>query len=225
MPTFLIFNLTASLSSMGELAGHERRGSLMWPGRSALIGLMGAALGIDRDGDFSALDSLIIDVAIFESGAPLRDYHTIETVPTSASKKPNSRTEALHEAHGKTNTSITLRDYRTDAVFGIAVQGNSLERIERALNKPHYSLYLGRKSCPLSAPTGAKRVEAETSADALKFLQMPSWRRDIVCAHTLITDDPLGEPINDVPLDRQRWHFSTRRVGLHAVSIELQGGA
>ena len=77
MQPFLVFGLTASLGAMGELAGHERRGSLIWPARSAIIGLMGAALGIERDGNFSALDALTIDVAIFDEGVPLRSYPTI----------------------------------------------------------------------------------------------------------------------------------------------------
>ena len=58
MQPFLIFCLTANLGAMGELAGHERRGALTFPGRSAVIGLMAAALGIRREGDFSALEAL-----------------------------------------------------------------------------------------------------------------------------------------------------------------------
>ncbi|ETD85499.1 CRISPR-associated protein Cas5 [Rhodobacter capsulatus YW1] len=80
MQPFLIFGLSASLAAMGELAGHERGGSLIWPGRSALLGRPGAALGIRRDGDFTALDALDASVAIFDAGAALRDYHTIESV-------------------------------------------------------------------------------------------------------------------------------------------------
>ncbi|AHJ63204.1 Hypothetical protein GbCGDNIH3_1377 [Granulibacter bethesdensis] len=220
---FLVFGLTASLGSMGELAGHERRGSLIWPTRSAIIGLMGAALGIERDGDFSALDALSIDVAIFDAGAPLRDYHTIETIPSAAAKNPNSRPEALRDARGRTNTTITHRDYRTSVFYGIAVRGAGLERIAAALLEPHFTLYLGRKSCPLAAPTGAKIIEVVSAEAALEHLKAPLWRKASVQAHLLVTDDPEGEVVTDVPLDRTSWHFATRRVGLRPVSI-MAGG-
>ncbi|BCI67684.1 type I-E CRISPR-associated protein Cas5/CasD [Acetobacter aceti] len=223
MQPFLVFGLTASLGAMGELAGHERRGSLIWPARSALIGLMGAALGITRDGDFSALDALTIDVAIFDAGAPLRDYHTIETVPSAAVKNPNSRPEALRDARGKTNTALTLRDYRTSVLYGIAVRGEGLDRIAAALLEPHFTLYLGRKSCPLAAPTGARIVEASSPEAALEHLKAPLWRNSPVQAHTLVCDDPDGEMVSDVPLDRSRWHFSSRRVVLRPVSIVAGG--
>ena len=223
MQPFLVFGLTASLGAMGELAGHERRGTLVWPARSAIIGLMGAALGIERDGDFSALDALTIDVAVFDAGVPLRDYHTIETVPSAAVKNPNSRPEALRDAHGRTNAAITLRDYRTSVLYGIAVRGGELYRIAVALREPHFTLYLGRKSCPLAAPTGARVVEAASPEAALEHLQSPLWRRSPVQAHTLICDDPDGEVVIDVPLDRSRWHFSSRRVALRSVSIVAGG--
>ncbi|MDE7548356.1 type I-E CRISPR-associated protein Cas5/CasD [Acetobacter fabarum] len=223
MRPFLVFGLTASLGAMGELAGHERRGSLIWPARSALIGLMGAALGIERDGDFSALDALTIDVAIFDAGTPLRDYHTIETVPSAAVKNPNSRPEALRDARGRTNTAITYRDYRTSVFYGIAAQGQGMNGIAAALREPRFTLYLGRKSCPLAAPTGARIVDATCAEAALEHLKAPLWRTPPVRAHTLVTDDPEGEMVTDMPLDRNRWHFGSRRIGLRPVNIVAGG--
>lgn len=118
MPEFLVFTLTASLGAMGDLAGHERRGSLGWPGRSAVIGLLGAALGIARGGDFSALDQLQMAVAVFDQGQPLRDYHTVQTIPTAVARRPQSRPEALRVDPLRLNTTITLRDYRQGRFMG-----------------------------------------------------------------------------------------------------------
>lgn len=211
MQPFLVFGLTASLGAMGELAGHERRGALLWPGRSAVIGLMGAALGIRREGDFSALEALEVTVGIYDSGAPLRDYHTIETVPSAAAKSPNSRPEALRTARGRTNTTITLRDYRAGALFGVAVTGPGLEEIATALNAPTFALYLGRKSCPLAAPPGARLVEAEGPEEALAQMILPPWRKGARLA-SLIVEDPDGELVHDRAIDRTLWHFAPRRV-------------
>lgn len=222
MQPFLVFGLTGSLGAMGELAGHERRGSLVWPARSAIIGLMGAALGIRRDGDFSALDALEIAVAIFDWGAPLRDYHTVETVPSAAAKAPNSRPEALREARGRSNTTITLRDYRAGVLFGVSAAGEGLEPVAAALRNPRFTLYLGRKSCPLAAPTGAKVVAAEDPAEALARLDLPPWRQRAV-ARTLVVSDEAGEVVHDRATDRKLWHFAPRRVALRQVEIAAGG--
>ncbi|MFP1643454.1 type I-E CRISPR-associated protein Cas5/CasD [Pontitalea aquivivens] len=211
MRPFLIFGLTANLGAMGELAGHERRGALLWPGRSAVIGLMGAALGIRRDGDFTGLDALTITVGVYDTGTPLRDYHTIETVPSAAAKAPNSRPEALWSARGRTNTSITLRDYRAGPMFGVAVAGQGLETVSAALNAPRFTLYLGRKSCPLAAPPGARVVAAADPEAALAHLVLPPWRGG-ARLHSLIVEDDAGEVVHDLAIDRARWHFAPRRV-------------
>lgn len=217
MQPFLIFGLTASLGAMGELAGHERRGALMWPGRSAVIGLMGAALGIRRDGDFSALEALDVTVGIYDSGTPLRDYHTIETVPSAAAKAPNSRPEALRAARGRTNTTITLRDYRAGPLFGVAVAGEGLEPLAGALNAPVFTLYLGRKACPLAAPPGARVVHAEGAEAALAQLILPPWRKGQRLV-SLIVEDVAGEMVHDGAIDRARWHFEPRRVAVRPVT-------
>jgi CRISPR system Cascade subunit CasD len=219
MQPFLIFGLTASLGAMGELAGHERRGAMLWPGRSTVIGLMGAALGIRRDGDFAALEALEITVGVYDSGAPLRDYHTIETVPSAASKAPNSRPEALRAARGRTNTTITLRDYRVSPLFGVAVTGQGLDALAVALNAPVFTLYLGRKSCPLAAPPGARLVDAADAEAALAQLVLPPWRGKDRLA-SLIVEDASGEMVHDLAIDRARWHFAPRRV-----AVRPAGGA
>lgn len=223
MPSYLIFTLTASLGSMGEFAGHERRGSGLWPGRSAVIGLMGAALGLRRDGDFSALDRLTIDLAVFDSGAPMRDFHTIESVPTAACKRPHSRREALAAARGKTQTTLTQRDYSTGVLYGVAVRGEGLERLATALNEPHFTLYLGRKSCPLAAPPGAKVVEADSLEEAFAALVIPPWREEKASLRYMVEEGGTGTVVSDVPRDRLRWHFSAREVGIRDVSHKVGG--
>lgn len=216
MQRFLVFGLNASLGAMGDLAGHERRGALSWPGRSAIIGLMGAALGIRRNGDFTALDGLDIVVGVFDAGAFLRDYHTVQTIPSAAVKAPNARPEALRAASGRTNTSITLRDYRTGVLFGVAVRGEGLEAVAAALNEPVFPLYLGRKSCSLSAPPGARIVMGETPEAALRQLILPPWRPE-ARLHAVVVEDPYGEVVHDQAIDRSRWHFAPRRVSLRSV--------
>lgn len=228
MQPHLVFTLTANLAAMGELAGHERRGSLTWPGRSAVLGLLGAALGVERDGDFSALDALRVAVAVFDDGTLLRDYHTVESVPSAVIRRPNSRPQALAAARLRASTTITLRDYRTDALYGVAVWGGDLAPLREALAAPQFTLYLGRKSCPLSAPPGAQVLNAAGPEEALAALLLPPWRQGAT-ARWLMTDaepgDPHVEQRQDQPLDRLKWHFAPRRVAIRKVAIQPKGRA
>jgi len=229
MQPYLVFTLTAALGAMGDLAGHERRGTLDWPGRSAIIGLLGAALGLRRDGDFAPLEALSLAVAVFDAGAVLRDYHTVETVPSAAVKNANSRPEALLMAGKlKTNTAITLRDYRGGALFGVAVWGGDLAGLKAALERPGFVPYLGRKSCPLAAPVGARIVEAAGPGDALRHVQLPPWRAGAVARRMMVDaapDDLHTEQRMDRATDRAAWHFAPRDVALRQVQIAPEGAA
>ncbi|MDP5306422.1 type I-E CRISPR-associated protein Cas5/CasD [Paracoccus spongiarum] len=222
MRDHLIFTLAATLGSMGELAGHARRGSWSWPGRSSVLGLCAAAMGIRRENDFSALDRLGMAVAIFAEGDPLRDYHTVQSVPSAAARRPQSRGEALRLARqsvrlgkGGAETSITLRDYRVGTLYGVALWGNGLAVLREALLRPAFTLYLGRKSCPLSVPLAPKIVAASDAATALTRLSLPPWQRG-ARAHAIATEEDLPggrvETRQDRPIDRIAWHFAPRTV-------------
>jgi len=231
MPEHLVFTLAAQLAAMGDLAGHERRGSLTWPGRSAVLGLLGAALGLRREDDFAALDALSVGVAVFEPGQPLRDYHTAQTVPTAAVRRPQSRPEALARGAGALNTTITLRDYRAGVLFGVALGGGDLVSLQTALERPAFQLYLGRKACPLSAPLAPRIVEADDAAAALAQLVLPPWHRGAVARvlhadHGMMPGLPRQvEQRHDTPLDRRKWHFAAREVQVYEVEIRPDAAA
>ncbi|MDO5632324.1 MAG: type I-E CRISPR-associated protein Cas5/CasD [Paracoccus sp. (in: a-proteobacteria)] len=226
MGDYLIFQLTAALGAMGEFAGHERRGSLIWPGRSALIGMFGAALGLRRGDDFSALDPLHMAVAIFDAGEALRDYHTVQTVPGAAARQPQSRPQALRDTRAKLNTTITLRDYRTAPLYGVGVWGGDLAVLAEALRRPVFTLYLGRKSCPLAAPLNPQIVAADSPEQALAGLSLPVWRSGAQ-AQVMASDDTASadrlETRHDIATDRSRWHFAPRQVAMRVVDIRPGG--
>ena len=93
MAEYLVFTLEARMAAFGDLAGHERRGSISWPGRSALTGLIGAALGTRRDDKTgqAALNTLSFAIAAYDTGTPLRDYHTVQTVHQKIQASANPR--------------------------------------------------------------------------------------------------------------------------------------
>jgi CRISPR system Cascade subunit CasD len=230
MRDHLVFTLAATIGSMGDLAGHERRGTETWPGRSAILGLLGAVMGIERGGDFSALDALGLAVAPFDAGTPLRDYHTVMTVPAAATrglKRPaHTRAEALAIAGRGANTIVTLRDYRTDPLHGVAVWGEGLADLKAALMRPAFAPYLGRRACPLSAPTCPRIVVAPDAATALSHVRLPPWMGRARTASALYTEEDLPTPRTehrrDRPADRAARHFAPRRVAVLPVLIEAR---
>lgn len=228
MTEFLVFTLAAQIASFGGLAGHERRGSDSWPGRSALIGLLGAARGTRRDDDAgqAELAALGFAVGAYATGVPLRDYHTVQTVPQKF-KRPTTRAQALALAgdQGDLNTVITLRDYRCGVLFAVAVWGDGamLADLQDALRQPRFTLYLGRKSCPLSAPVAPQILDAEDPAQALGEADLPAWYPpssgpDFIASEwpaEMVGFQETAEWRHDEPLDRRQWHFAARQVRMH----------
>ena len=84
MADYLVFRLYGPLASWGEIAVGESRHSAAYPSRSALIGLLGAALGIERDdeaGQQALAAGYRFGVKLHAAGHPLRDYHTVQRGP------------------------------------------------------------------------------------------------------------------------------------------------
>lgn len=224
MRKFLVFTLVAPMGSFGGLAGHERRGSGEWPARSSVLGLVGAAVGVRRS-DRVALEELAkwrVAVSVLCRGSKFRDFHTVQTVPTARIKRPATRRDALMALDvRKDNPLVTRRDYRCDCAFGVALWGGAgFVELIRGLSQPCFSLYLGRKSCPLSAPTAPQLVEETSPVAALgrvklpPFLEMVDPKRPRLVASDERLDAGWQEIHWDEPMDRDLWHFAPRTVYL-----------
>jgi len=222
MSEHLVFSLVAPMGAFGDLAGHEQRGSAGWPGRSAILGLIGAALGVRRDDTAGqkALNAWRMAVSVLHQGPVLNDFHTVQTVPSARVKRPATRADALNSLTRADNGLITRRSYRMDCAFGVALWGGNAAALEVALKAPHFVPYLGRKSCPLSAPMAPKRLEAKGPLQALAQITLPPFLALDPAAPLFVASDiPLGtgrsEVRHDVPLDREKWHFAAREVHIH----------
>lgn len=173
---FLIFQLQAPMSSWGDTAVGEYRGSYDYPGESALIGLLGAALGIRREdeaGHAGLQQGYGFAVGVQSEGKLLRDYHTAQVPGRVALKgRPHAtRRDELAVPNADLNTILSTRDYRQDGASLIAVQprGNApytLEDLADKLRHPRFTLYLGRKSCPPAAPLYPLVIEANSALAA-----------------------------------------------------------
>lgn len=238
MTEYLVFRLYAPLASWGEAAVGESRPTATYPGRGAIIGLLGAALGVrreDDEGQRQLRDSVGIAIKQRSPGGLLRDYHTVQ-VPASQSKVTyRTRRDELSAPRKVINTILSSRDYRCDGLWTVAVwltpQAElSLADLEQALKRPQFSLYLGRKACPPGAPLAPRREAFAQLRHALdtdfpplygkdqeeerRVLRLPdsaiyAWEGDAAAL------DGNGKGVEssevwDVPLNRRRWQFGPR---------------
>src|ERR1700732_2783783 len=115
MPEFLTFALAAPIAAMGDLAVGERRGSWDRPGRSAVLGLIAACLGLDRE-DEAAHAALETGYGLAlrreRIGPLLADYHTAQVPPRQRGRQFATRAEEL--AANNLETILSRRDYRCD---------------------------------------------------------------------------------------------------------------
>jgi len=179
---YLVMRLYAPLSSCGAVAIGEERPTSDHPTRGAILGMIGAALGIRRD-DQKQLQALADSIAMasktYSRGTILRDYHTIQTTATVKGQRFHTRKQELQSA--KLETILSSRDYREDGLWMVAlwlkphddveVTSNDyefdLKTLKRALECPKFTLYLGRKSCPLAVPLLPSIVTATSIKQAL----------------------------------------------------------
>ena len=164
---FLTFTLYAPMCSCGEIAVGERRMSWARPGRSAVLGLVAAAKGLlrtDRAGHEELESGLYYAVCTEAPGRPFVDYHTAQSGRTTRGSLFHTRREELETS--KLNTVISFREWRTDALFRVALWPRSRSSVDLgdlrdALRSPCFVLYLGRKSAPLGLPVDPQIVDAD----------------------------------------------------------------
>ncbi len=175
---YLVFQLQAPLSSWGEPAVGEFRGTAEHPSQSALVGLLGAALGVMRaeETKHAALrDGYGFAVGLLSGGNLLRDYHTTQVPPRAAlTGRPRAtRRHELAVPKPSLTTILSTRDYRQNAACLVALKvlesdtsPYSLDELAAALRKPKFALCLGRKACVPAAPLWPQVIEADSAQSA-----------------------------------------------------------
>ena len=237
MRNFLLFTLYAPLAAMGEIAVGERRVGAARPTRSALLGLIAAALGIERrdEAAHAALDrGYGLAVRVENPGALLQDYHTAQVPPARRGRRWPTRRAELAES--RLETILSLREYRADARHTVALwEGvdppHPLGAVRDALRRPRFTLYFGRKACPLGLPPAPRSVTAASLADAFAGFDaaIPEHERELRRSLRLLpsageveadasANDWLGDGLRlrrvehrrDAILSRCRWQFGLR---------------
>ena len=212
MRDYLILKLQGVMQAWGEHTFEGLRPSTNFPTRSALIGLLGACLGIDRQNrqqQQALANSFQYAVRQDETKHPvikMTDYHTVK----------DAREDYIGlKSH---DTIITQREYLLDAAFTVAIWSTdgadySLEQLKAAVCQPRYTPFLGRRSCPITRPLYESCVQAINSDEALKLIEP--------VAGVIYSEEDLPDVIGrnkhrhrvrDVPLPNQPRQFASRMV-------------
>ena len=178
MSDYLVFQLYGPMASWGDIAVGETRRSALQPSKSAVLGLLAAALGINRADDTlhaAMADAYGFAVKVLSSGSLLVDYHTVQVPPQKRNTVFRTRKDEL--AAEKLGTLLSNREYRCDTACIVAIwiaQENapfSFGELQTALNRPKFIPYLGRKSCPLAIPMNPEIKPFDTLKKALDSRQ------------------------------------------------------
>lgn len=172
---YLLFRLYGPLASWGEIAVGEARHTAAYPSKSALIGLLAAALGIRRSNEERQAvlaKGYRFAVKVISTGHLLRDYHTTQAPDGVGKFIYRTRRDELVIGKDRLGTVLSSREYRCDALAIVAVLAEDgarwpLDELRTALLRPKFHLYLGRKSCPLAAPLNPKIESAQGFGQAL----------------------------------------------------------
>lgn len=210
----LLLRLAGPMQSWGTTSRFDQRDTGKEPSKSGLIGLLAAALGIDRENwlDLEPLTQLTMAVRHDRPGVLKRDYQTAQNIISADRSK-------RHE------TAVTTRDYLADAVFLAGLESGDralLERAYVALQNPVWPLALGRKSYVPSEPVWLEGGIKE--APLLEVLAVAPWlaspRRSESTPERLLVSVESPDGRGTLRMDQPLSSFAERRVGARYVRSE-----
>jgi len=231
---YLIFRPYGPLASWGEAAVGETRPTADHPGRAAVIGMLAAALGIERHDETrqrALRDGIRVAVQQRSAGVLLRDYHTAQVPPRQRKVTHHTRRDELSVPKNRLSTILSSRSYRCDGYWVVAVEALPdlpwrVDELAAAIKRPRFALCLGRRAFAPAAPLAPRIVEAEGLHEAFATELPPltplnpedeSRRLGIDSGATYTWEGDAGDlraeetryP-SDEPLHRGRWQFRTR---------------
>jgi CRISPR system Cascade subunit CasD len=205
----LLLRLAGPMQSWGTRSRFSNRDTGLEPSRSGVIGLLCAAIGWPREKRLDDFRPLKMAVRVDREGRLMRDYHTAQNVRRADATK------------GPQETVLSERFYLADADFlvGLKSEGDRafLDRLDRGLGRPVWTLCLGRKSFVPSFPL----TEGISDGELIDVLKHHRWaprdgdhRPPAELRFVSEVEFGKGEPRPDVPLSfvsRDR-RFEVRHV-------------
>lgn len=161
--TILILRLEGALQSWGENSKWDFRDSSTMPTKSGIVGLLGCAMGEERNSRVlvDLAQGITVAVRADRPGVKFVDFQTVQGDPLmAATGKPKTTG----------NTILSPHAYLQDACFTVFIDAAPewQKRIRAALENPRWSIYLGRKNCVPSRPILADAAEFDDLMHALR---------------------------------------------------------
>ncbi|GAD17060.1 CRISPR-associated protein [Lentilactobacillus otakiensis DSM 19908 = JCM 15040] len=145
------------MQSYGNEASFNRRTSWDYPSKSAVIGMIAAAMGYQRnDKRIVQLNKLNFAVRVDQPGQIMTDFQIVEWDQKAGKRQ------------------LSYREYLQDAVFIVALGSEDdqlIDNIEFALKRPYFPLFLGRRANVPAGVLNLKSFPDEGPIDVLKHLQ------------------------------------------------------
>ena len=207
----------APLQSWDVGSRHSDRGTLPAPTRSGVLGIIAAAMGLDKNDPnelfhLQRLQVLEMEIFLMKPHRVLRDYHIAQD---------------CRQADGKIkkNSVVTHRSYLEEAQFLICLSCDDealLHSLDESLKNPVWGGWLGRKSCIPASPLylGMFSSNNDVKNHITKFRPGIIWNS---CG--LLRELKMGKnespsfseclmSIDDVPISFGKREFGSRKVAM-----------
>lgn len=218
MPTMLL-RLVGPMQSWGTTSRFDQRDTGKEPSKSGVVGLLAAAMGIDRENweDLKPLTHLSMGVRHDRPGVPKKEYQTAGC----------AENDSIIKADGTQSKDgvVSHRFYLADAAFLVALAGNDhafLERLHNALRDPVWPLALGRKSYIPSEPIWMENALQDVPLrEALaRWPWIATPRRWEASPEKLLISLESEDGSGVLKMDQPLSSFSERRFGARFVRSE-----
>ena len=137
----LVMRLCGPMQSWGTQSRFRRRDTEREPTKSGVIGILAAALGMDRSEPLDRFTSLEMAVRVDREGTYKQEFQTVLDVVTAKGEVAK-------------DPQLSYRSYLSDADFTVALEGQAelIASLHDALLNARRPLALGRKSYVPSEP-------------------------------------------------------------------------
>lgn len=225
--TFL--RLCGPMQSWGTTGRFDIRGTEPWPTKSGVVGLVAAAMGIDRHGDVMSIAQLRMGVAVLSDNQLATDYQTAIMSARSGPKQSDKTTQSW-------------RSYIAGGDFVVSLTGEDdlIQKVNQAVSDPVWPLFLGRRSYAPTLPiaTGHVIPSSDLYGDIINYAKEIVMSKESenatkhehgkVFAMTTVVDSDAASATTSIP-DQPLGTFAERRYGRRYVridltQIELEGG-
>lgn len=214
----LLFRLAGPLASFGAPAVGELRDSWAAPSKSAVLGLVAAALGLRREAEAGHLalhEGYGFAVRTDVRPGRLRDFHTAQ-----APRGRDFPSRAAEVAKRPLAAVLSERDYLVGGGWTVVLWSRArsgapaLAAVAARLRRPHYIPYLGRRACPLSEPPDPRLVSAGDPLEALRLYDLACGRAAAEAAEVWSEAEATGPDEirfrRDSLRSRRDWSFRER---------------